>query len=122
MSKINNVILKISDNTELIEDVYESEDEYYFRFGGIAFSLRNHLERESIVKFGKHTLYVYPKWEGPFAELDNQFSTEPGSVKYIAYHGVNLPPGIQDRLQLIYKTLEEKASGLDETFDKLLNL
>jgi len=119
MPTITDVVRKFLNDPEKITDVFQSQKEYYFRYGSHCFSITK--RTQEIQKYGNYSLYVYPKWSGDTQALAESFlNGDPENmVEMVAYHLKDMPELYADFSKL-YRLLEEKDLKIDEIFKDVL--
>jgi hypothetical protein len=118
MATVNDAILKILTTPDKITEVVARGNEYYFRFGGHAFSVLS--RTEDIEKFGEYSFYVYPGWTGSLQALSASFE-HPNDVDLVTYNENDLPHQTQSALSKLAKLLEEKRLNVHKLFDDVVN-
>lgn len=111
-------MVKILSEPEFISDIFRSANEYYFRYGGHAFSV---LRRTDDNEFGRYSIYVYPKWKGTLEDLAVASSVESEDFPMAAYHQSQFKGAdAYDYFAAVYQLMENRQLGLDDVFDDIL--
>jgi hypothetical protein len=116
--KLIEVLKKIVETPDLIEDICRNNSEYYFRFGDYYFSL---LRRSSTQgDHGKYTFYLYPEHEGDTSSLVNEFVYGPGETELVFVDEKESPPETHKYFEMLTDILKTKHLNLDSIFDAIL--
>jgi hypothetical protein len=117
MATVNDAILKILTTPDKITEVLARGNEYYFRFGGHAFSVLS--RTEDTENLGEHSFYVYPDWPDSLESLSAAFERQ-NDIKLVVYNANELPPQTQRVLRQLAKLLEEKSLNVHKVFDDVV--
>lgn len=119
--KILEVLKKILANPNDITEPFRIENEYYFRFKGVTFSILFNPDRQA--KYGAYSFYVYPTYSGPLNALHVKFSVggvEEAPAVSSFNSGTASAEGIK-LMQLLWDKLNEiKPTDLDQAIRKVL--
>ncbi len=115
--KVIQVMEKILDEPEKIQEVTRSNAEIFFSFGGQILSV---LKREPTRELGAFGLYFYPKWRGGIRQLISTQEFDPESINMIHYNDAD-SPAHKGLFRRLYDLLEERSSGIDDVLDDILN-
>ena len=113
-SKLQLLLTQMRNNSDEIDDIHTSSDEFYFKYRSRQFSIQFRTGNSEFYFF------VYPKWTGGSTELAELYETADAEhVLCVSYHGSELEdPSV---LELLYTAIREKALGLDDLFDDVLD-
>lgn len=117
--KIIEVLEKIVNEPEKIEEIKVYQTEYFFRFAGQVISLLKRDETDS--SLGEYSLYFYPRWRSSLGQLISTQEHDPDSIQMAPYHSIQFPSPVQKAsFKKLYSLLTEKALGIDEILDEIL--
>jgi hypothetical protein len=115
--KIVQVVTRMINAPNEIEEVVDSGPEYYFKFHGHAFSITY---RPTGGADGNHTFFIYPRWNGTSKRLAEQFEKDDfGNVKYTAFASARGPFG--KLFEQLYQIVDSRANGVDDVLDSILD-
>ena len=117
--KIIQLIEKLTENSKRFEEVFKSNNEFYFRFKGHVFSIlqRNDTSDE---KWGEYGFYIYPNYRGDLADLANSFAW-PGNEPEFSHFDVKDFDGDVDAHSIfarLYRTFQMR--DVDSVIDDIL--
>lgn len=119
--RIIQLLEKILSNKDLITEVFNLEAEYYFRFKSHTLSILYAPNRGD--DYGKYSLYIYPRWSGPLAQLAHQsMYGEMDEPDMITYNIADFP-GEQSLIlfENLYTYFRRSSSNIDKILDDLLS-
>lgn len=109
MTKNEKLLALLMAEREQIENISQSDDEYYFSFRGKAFSIAKHE--------GNYSLFAYPKWSLPIPKL--VAAMERGSEEPDAAFARISGPSATSEISQFFEWLRAKNIGLDQLFSDL---
>lgn len=116
--KVNLVINTILSKSDLVSDIYDSSNEYYFKFKGHNFSIMRKSEPGDTQ--AKYIFFVYPDCDWSPKDLGIGFersSPDELGVKVASYPAEFLEDDIAVEL---YNLLRQKHLNVDAVFDDIL--
>lgn len=118
--KVIEVVKKIVQKPEHIQEVHPGAEEYYFCYAGHKFSI---LQRPEVhAEFGIYTFFAYPKWEGSLEDLDHGLRFSQIETAVVPFHGPSLGPDGNAVLRDLYEVVADKFTNLKSVFADVLRL
>lgn len=106
----------ITSNVGEIDEIWDSSNEFYFRFRGHVFSVTDVPGREP--KFGRYSFYVYPQWSGSLETLAEAFDLGGSDVRLVPYHSGSYDEDTP--FAELYSAIHRKYVDVDSVFDDIM--
>jgi hypothetical protein len=115
--KVLEVIRKFIDDPRLIDHIFGTTSEYYFKSKGHTFSVVRRAE-DPEREFGNYSFYVYPGWEGTLDDLSTQ--TDFDNVPFVAFHELELPAVERDLIKILFDAVKARYANIDTILSDIL--